>query len=213
MTTGHGSYDDSAADGLKKKNLSKVSKNKSTPYEVDEDFTMSRFGKDGRKKSQLGDGNESIEEEESEIDEKVGSKEVDSPSDVKIEIPGLTTRQRALQGRGGHGESLIEFPDGLPAASSRSKFLVYLLSFFLLMFNIAASDIVIMASLIMLQSKRRSFQKWRYKPKKQKLHRGVRCKLRRQRRNNRFTSVLIYSFICFFCSVGWCNFTNSNCTG
>ena len=130
MTTGHGSYDDSAADGLKKKNLSKVSKNKSTPYGVDEDFTMSRFGKDGRKKSQLGDGNESIEEEESEIDEKVGSKEVDSPSDVKIEIPGLTTRQRALQGRGGHGESLIEFPDGLPAVSSRSKFLVYLLSFF-----------------------------------------------------------------------------------
>jgi len=121
MTTGHGSYDDSAADGLKKKNLSKVSKNKSTPYGVDEDFTMSRFGKDGRKKSQLGDGNESIEEEESEIDEKVGSKEVDSPSDVKIEIPGLTTRQRALQGRGGHGESLIEFPDGLPAASSRKQ--------------------------------------------------------------------------------------------
>ncbi|RLN17644.1 uncharacterized protein C2845_PM02G43840 [Panicum miliaceum] len=121
MTTGHGAYDDSADDGLKKKKLSKVSKNKSTSYEVDEDFTMSRFGKDGRKKSQLGDDNESIEEEESEIDEKVGPKEVDSPSDVKIETPGLTTRQRALQGRGGHGESLIEFPDGLPAASSRKQ--------------------------------------------------------------------------------------------
>ncbi|CAN6308780.1 unnamed protein product [Urochloa humidicola] len=41
MTTGLGAYDDSVDDGLKKKKLSKVSKNKSTPYEVDEDFSMS----------------------------------------------------------------------------------------------------------------------------------------------------------------------------
>ncbi|KAF8748271.1 hypothetical protein HU200_013016 [Digitaria exilis] len=139
MTTGLGVYDDSTDDALKKKKLSKVSKNKSTPYEVDEDFTMSRFGKDGRKKLQLGDDNESVEEEESEMDENNGLKELDSPSDAKIETPGLTTRQRALQGRGGHGENLIEFPDGLPTASSRSKFLVLVLSF-LLAFNISAWD-------------------------------------------------------------------------
>ena len=68
----------------------------------------------------------------------------------------------------------------------------------------------------MLQGKRRSSQMWRYKPKKQKLRRGVRCKLRRQRKNNRFASVLlVQSFICQFFSVGWpwCNFTTSNCTG
>jgi hypothetical protein len=145
MTPGHGAYDDTVDDGLKKKKLSKVSKNKSTPYEVDEDFTMSRFVRDGKKNLQLGDGNESIEEEDSEMDEKSGLKEVDSPSEAKIETPGLTTRQRALQGRGGHGESLIEFPDGLPTASSRSKFLVYSLSLSLI-FNISASDIVITPS-------------------------------------------------------------------
>ncbi|KAJ1293034.1 hypothetical protein BS78_01G037200 [Paspalum vaginatum] len=120
VATGHGAYDDSVADDLKKMKLSKGSKNKNTPYEVDEDFTMSQSGRDGRKKN-LGDDNEFMEEEESEMDEMNGLKEADSPSDVKIETPGLTTRQRALQGRGGHGESLIEFPDGLPSASSRKQ--------------------------------------------------------------------------------------------
>ncbi|PWZ56813.1 hypothetical protein Zm00014a_033587 [Zea mays] len=87
---------------LKKKKLSKLSRNKSTPYEVDDDFRMSRSGRDGRKKLNLGDDNEFIEEEESEMDEKNGLKEPDSPQGVKIETPGLTTRQRALQGRGGN---------------------------------------------------------------------------------------------------------------
>ncbi|XP_062214217.1 uncharacterized protein LOC133915174 [Phragmites australis] len=119
ITTGHVAYDDSLDDGLKIKKLSKVSKNKSTPYEVDEDFRVSRSSRDGRKKLKLGDSNEFIEEEEPEMDENNSFKEVDSPSDVKIETPGLTTRQRALQGRGGNGECLIEFPDGLPPASSR----------------------------------------------------------------------------------------------
>ncbi|XP_066385815.1 uncharacterized protein [Miscanthus floridulus] len=120
VNTGHEAYD-FGDDALKKKKLSKLSKNKSTPYEVDEDFRMSRSGRDGRKKLNLGDDNEFIEEEESEMDEKNGLKEADSPQDVKIETPGLTTRQRALQGRGGNGESFIEFPDGLPAASSRRQ--------------------------------------------------------------------------------------------
>lgn len=116
-------YDDSLEDGLKKKKLSKVSKNKSTPYEVDEDFILSRSSRDGRKRLKLGDGNDFIEEEGPEMDEpKKRLKEADSPSDVKNETPGLTTRQRALQGRGGHDESLIEYPDGLLPAPSRSKY-------------------------------------------------------------------------------------------
>lgn len=164
VNTSHKAYD-FGDDALKKKKLSKLSRNKSTPYEVDDDFRMSRSGRDGRKKLNLGDDNEFIEEEESEMDEKNGLKEPDSPQGVKIETPGLTTRQRALQGRGGNGESFIEFPDGLPTASSRSKFLAYVLSFFV--FNISASDKI--PSLIMLQSKRRSSQIWRYKPKRQKL--------------------------------------------
>jgi hypothetical protein len=129
VNTGHKAYD-FVDDALKKKELTKLSKNKSIPYEVDEDFRMSRSGRNGRKK--LGDDNEFIEDEESEMEEKSGLKKADSPQDVKIETPGLTTRQRALQSRGGNGESFIEFPDGLPAASSRSKFLAYVLSVFLL---------------------------------------------------------------------------------
>ncbi|TVU44444.1 hypothetical protein EJB05_03887, partial [Eragrostis curvula] len=113
-----GSYDDSLDDGYKKKKLSKVSKNKGSPYEVDDDFKVSRSGV---KNLKLGDENEFIEEEDAEMDEDNSLKEVDSPSDAKIETPGLTTRQRALHGRGGNGESLIEFPDGLPTTSSRKQ--------------------------------------------------------------------------------------------
>jgi hypothetical protein len=119
-------YDDSLDDGFKRKKLSKVSKNKSTPYEVDEDFKMSRAGVNNLK---LGDEDELNEEEEAEMDEYNRLNEADSPSDAKVETPGLTTRQRALQGRGGNGESLIEFPDGLPTTSSRSKFIAYITVF------------------------------------------------------------------------------------
>ncbi|KAG8061460.1 hypothetical protein GUJ93_ZPchr0003g18288 [Zizania palustris] len=114
-------YDDSPEDDIKKK-MSKVSKNKSIPYEVDEDFIMSRSGRDGRRKLRLGDSNDFIEEEEPEMDEpKKRLGEADSPSDVKNGTLGLVTRQRALQGRGGNGEALIEFPDGLPTAPSRKQ--------------------------------------------------------------------------------------------
>jgi hypothetical protein len=69
---------------------------------------------------ELEDGDDFIEEDESGLDEPRRLKEADSPSSVKVEAPGLTTRQRALHGRVGHGESVIEYPDGLPAATSRS---------------------------------------------------------------------------------------------
>ncbi|PWZ27693.1 hypothetical protein Zm00014a_010421 [Zea mays] len=86
VNTSHKAYD-FGDDALKKKKLSKLSRNKSTPYEVDDDFRMSRSGRDGRKKLNLGDDNEFIEEEESEMDEKNGLKEPDSPQGVKIETP------------------------------------------------------------------------------------------------------------------------------
>ncbi|KAM0835067.1 hypothetical protein ACQ4PT_063179 [Festuca glaucescens] len=108
-------------DGLRKKKLSKVSKTKGTPYEMDNDFTMSQSSRDGRKNLELEDGDDFIEEDESGLDEPRRLKEADSPSSVKVEAPGLTTRQRALHGRGGHGESVIEYPDGLPAATSRKQ--------------------------------------------------------------------------------------------
>jgi hypothetical protein len=121
IATDHaGEYDESLEDDIKKKRLSKVSKNKSLPYEVDEDFTMYRSGRDGRKKLKLVDSDDFIEEEPEMDEPKKRLSEADSHSDVKNETTGLITRQRALQGRGGNGETLIEFPDGLPTASSRS---------------------------------------------------------------------------------------------
>uniref|UniRef100_A0ACD5XA66 Uncharacterized protein n=1 Tax=Avena sativa TaxID=4498 RepID=A0ACD5XA66_AVESA len=101
-------------DGLRKKKLSKVSKTKSTPYEVDNEFTI-------RHNLKLEVGDDFIEEDESGMDEPNLLKEADSPLSVKVGTPGLTTRQRALHGRGGHGESVIEYPDGLPAATSRRQ--------------------------------------------------------------------------------------------
>uniref|UniRef100_A0A0D9W0L3 INO80 complex subunit B-like conserved region domain-containing protein n=1 Tax=Leersia perrieri TaxID=77586 RepID=A0A0D9W0L3_9ORYZ len=121
IATGHaGVYDESLEDDIKKMKLSKVSRNKSVPYEVDEDFTMSRSGRDGRNKLKLGDSND--DEGEPEMDGPMKRlSEADSPSGVKNETSGLITRQRALQGRGGNGEALIEYPDGLPTASSRRQ--------------------------------------------------------------------------------------------
>lgn len=122
IATDHaGEYDESLEDDIKKKRLSKVSKNKSLPYEVDEDFTMYRSGRDGRKKLKLVDSDDFIEEEPEMDEPKKRLSEADSHSDVKNETTGLITRQRALQGRGGNGETLIEFPDGLPTASSRRQ--------------------------------------------------------------------------------------------
>nr|CAB3492750.1 unnamed protein product [Digitaria exilis] len=94
MTTGVGVYDDSTDDALKKKKLSKVSKNKSTPYEVDEDFTMSRFGKDGRKKLQLGDGNESEQKEKlSEVE--IQAKKAEAAQRRKMQLEKAEKEQQA----------------------------------------------------------------------------------------------------------------------
>lgn len=121
--------EDTGEDGVKKRKISKLSKNRSTPYEVDEDFVMSRSNKENRKKLRSGresDDTYYVEEEEPGSDggpdarRKKQKVSVDSPADLRTEP--LTTRQRALQsGKGGNGESLIEFPNGLPPAPSRKQ--------------------------------------------------------------------------------------------
>lgn len=126
-------FEDTGEDGVKKRKISKLSKNRNMPYEVDEDYVMSRSNKESRKKSRSGresDDTDYVEEEEPGSDGGPEAKRrkqkvsIDSPADVRTEP--LTTRQRALQsGKGGNGESLIEFPNGLPPAPSRSKELLF----------------------------------------------------------------------------------------
>ena len=104
---------------------------------MDEDFGLSRSNKDSKRKSRSAresDDTDYIEEEEPGSDDgpeaksKKRKKEpVDSSMDARSEP--LTTRQRALQSGKGTGESLIEFPNGLPPAPPRSKDLVHNLQF------------------------------------------------------------------------------------
>lgn len=120
---------DDSESGAKKKKISKLPKNKNLTYEMDEDYPFSRSNKENRKKVRAGkeyDDTDYIEEEEPgsdgepEIKRRKLKETSGSPADVRSEP--LTTRQRALQsGKGGNGESLIEFPNGLPPAPSRSK--------------------------------------------------------------------------------------------
>ncbi|XP_010931744.1 uncharacterized protein [Elaeis guineensis] len=122
-------FEDAGEDGVKKRKISKLPKNRGMPYEVDEDYVMSRSHKESRKKSRSGkesDDTDYVEEEEPGSDGGPEAKRrkqkvsIDSPADVRTEP--LTTRQRALQsGKGGNGESLIEFPNGLPPAPSRKQ--------------------------------------------------------------------------------------------
>lgn len=121
--------DDSGENGFKRPNMSKMSRSRNAAYEVDDEYVLSRSSKEKRKK--LKQGRESydvdyVEEEELGSDVAPDAKRkkqnatLELAADVRTEC--LTTRQRALQsGKAGNGESLIEFPNGLPPAPSRSK--------------------------------------------------------------------------------------------
>lgn len=110
-------FEDALDEGSKKRKVSKIitngtnkSGNRSLNYAVDEDFVVSRLGKDSnnrRKHKEVEQSGGFVEGEEA------GS---DGGADAK-----LTSRQRAMQGKGGNGDALIEFPNGLPPAPSRSK--------------------------------------------------------------------------------------------
>ncbi|RWW22448.1 hypothetical protein GW17_00013353 [Ensete ventricosum] len=120
---------DSGENGFRRPNISKISRSRNAAYEVDDEYVLSRSSKEKRKK--LRQGRESydvdyVEEEELGSDGAPDAKRkkqnatLELAADVRTEC--LTTRQRALQsGKAGNGESLVEFPNGLPPAPSRSK--------------------------------------------------------------------------------------------
>ncbi|MQM03658.1 hypothetical protein Taro_036440 [Colocasia esculenta] len=124
-------HDNGGSDSNKKQKFSKLSKRAS--YEVDEDFSLSRRSKEGKKKSRSDREPEDVdyvedEEAGSDVSESGSKKQrkepLDSLSDSRREFT-LTTRQRALQsgkdGSGGNNTSLIEFPNGLPPAPPRKQ--------------------------------------------------------------------------------------------
>lgn len=105
-----------------KKNASKKDRSRSTVYEVDNDFVTPQSNRDGKKRSREStDAEEELaSDSEPEAENKKQKAVVESPANVKSEP--LTTRRRALQSwMDGNSNSTIEFPDGLPTASSRSK--------------------------------------------------------------------------------------------
>ncbi|KAJ8503927.1 hypothetical protein OPV22_004813 [Ensete ventricosum] len=120
---------DSGENGFRRPNISKISRSRNAAYEVDDEYVLSRSSKEKRKK--LRQGRESydvdyVEEEELGSDGAPDAKRkkqnatLELAADVRTEC--LTTRQRALQsGKAGNGESLVEFPNGLPPAPSRKQ--------------------------------------------------------------------------------------------
>lgn len=123
-------FEDDGEESLKKKNLSKVSKSRRIGYDVDEDYGSSRLARENRKRLRTGRGSDDTDyndEEEPGSDDGVDPKGKKQKESVEVltepRIEPLTTRQRALQsGKGASpGESLIEFPNGLPPAPPRKQ--------------------------------------------------------------------------------------------
>lgn len=110
-------------------------------YEADDDFDLLQGSKVKKnmpkscKKSKNADHTEEEQEYEVGSDSKKKNTEFSMSIDDRKEN-SLTSRQRSLQfskdGARGNQTSLIEFPDGLPSAPSRSKSLIFtnILNFF-----------------------------------------------------------------------------------
>lgn len=106
-------------------------RSKISAYSVDEDYGLIQSNKESRKKLNTGKGldiTDYVQEEEPGSDDGLDTKKkklkkesVEQLADVRTEP--LTTRQRALQSSNGCG--LIEFPDGLPPAPTRSNQILY----------------------------------------------------------------------------------------
>ncbi|XP_072983193.1 uncharacterized protein [Typha latifolia] len=116
-------------DSVKKRKISKVSQSRRSAYDVDVDYSMSRSNNVSRRKlkavKQLDD-TDYIEEEEHGSDDELDAKErklkKESPEQLTYaRAEPLMTRRRALQSSKAAGESLIEFPDGLPPAPTRKQ--------------------------------------------------------------------------------------------
>lgn len=110
-----------------KKNASKKDRSRSTVYEVDNDFVTPQSNRDGKKRSRDStDADEDNAEEElasdNELEAENKKQKAVTELSASVKSEPLTTRRRALQSwMDGNSNSTIEFPDGLPAASSRSK--------------------------------------------------------------------------------------------
>ncbi|KAJ3669299.1 hypothetical protein LUZ60_011249 [Juncus effusus] len=96
----------------KKRKLSKLnnSNSRGLSYEMDEDFVVMRNSNGNKRRGNNGNRGEVdlVNEEEILGEENEGKH--------------LTSRQRAMQGKGGNGgENSVEFPNGLPPAPSRKK--------------------------------------------------------------------------------------------
>lgn len=111
-----------------KKNASKKDRSRSTVYEVDNDFVTPQSNRDGKKRSRDStDADEDNAEEElasdNELEAENKKQKAVTESSASVKSEPLTTRRRALQSwMDGNSNSTIEFPDGLPAASSRSTY-------------------------------------------------------------------------------------------
>ncbi|KAM0947588.1 putative INO80 complex subunit B-like region, Zinc finger, HIT-type, INO80 complex, subunit Ies2 [Dioscorea sansibarensis] len=114
---------------LKKRKVSESSKSKVSNYDFDEEY-VSQSVKDGGRRRKTAKKSSDIaymEEDEPRSDASLDPKEMkregsaDTVGDGRV--GALTTRQRALQSSkdGGTGESLIEFPNGLPSAPRRKQ--------------------------------------------------------------------------------------------
>ncbi|ONK60537.1 uncharacterized protein A4U43_C08F19640 [Asparagus officinalis] len=133
VSTDNSEFEDDGEESVKKKSITKVSisKSKKVAYHLDEDYGSSRSAKDSRKKSRTVKefvDNDYIEEDElgsedgiEDSRKKLRKESLDTLPDARSEP--LTTRQRALQsGKGASlGESLVEFPNGLPPAPPRKQ--------------------------------------------------------------------------------------------
>ena len=127
-----GSKDFEEESSKKQQRITRVSKS-AKHDEISEDFVNSRSSKDGKKKSQserLSEDTDYDDDEELMSDGEPGGKKnkprndsIDSSTEKKRAL-GLTTRQRALlsskDASSVSGTSLVEFPNGLPPAPSRS---------------------------------------------------------------------------------------------
>ncbi|XP_008808685.1 titin homolog isoform X2 [Phoenix dactylifera] len=124
-----GKHEDDGEESVKNKKVSKVSKSRKSAYHVDEEYGLSRSKKDSKRKSRTvreSDETDYVEDELPGSDDGPDAKRkkhkrepVDSSMVARSEP--LTTRQRALQSGKGAGESLIEFPNGLPASTPRKQ--------------------------------------------------------------------------------------------
>jgi INO80 complex subunit B len=114
-----------------KNNASKKDRSRSTVYEVDNDFVTPQTNRDGNKRSRdstVADVDNTEEElaSDSELESENKKQKVVTESPANVKSEPLITRRRALQSwMDGNSNSTVEFPDGLPAASSRSTYCLY----------------------------------------------------------------------------------------